>query len=326
MANHLSNNSAVKTRFIVLSDTHGHALPPSVLGMQADVVIHSGDLTENSTLAELKTTIQSLKSIDAPLKLVIAGNHDFSLDNDAFESKLVEADRVAGGTIDRDLVRHEYGDMGEARMLLLSEAGDGGITFLDEGNYSFSLNNGAQLRVYASPFTPSSDSSAGWAFQYQDRHEFDIHQDTNVVMTHGPPHGIFDRTLDRKRIGCPELFAAVARRQPLMHCFGHVHNGWGAKVVAWKSQLSEPPSHFTAIDHEHSALIDSLARSHGSDMGNIETMTAIVRSGVRETSHYGRKDGEVIGQGKTLFVNASIMGDEGSQLPWVVDLMLPLIQ
>ncbi|KAG5985008.1 hypothetical protein E4U55_002115 [Claviceps digitariae] len=309
----------VKTRFIVLSDTHGSALPPSLQGMQADVVIHSGDLTEHSLLSELNTTIQSLKSINAPVKLIIAGNHDFSLDDDAFASKLAEADRVAG-TIDRDLIKQEFGDLGEARRILL-EARGSGITFLDEGNCSISLDNGAQLRVYASPYTPSSDSSGGWAFQYQNRHDFDIHPDTNVVVTHGPPHGIFDRTLDKKRIGCPQLFAAVARQQPLMHCFGHVHNGWGAKVVAWKTELSDSPCHFTDIDHENSVLIDSLARSHGSDAGDTAATSQLGRS-VRETSHCGQEE-VILGQGKTLFVNSSVTGDEGSQLPWVVDLMLP---
>ncbi|KAG6013370.1 hypothetical protein E4U43_007328 [Claviceps pusilla] len=312
MAN--SPTTSIKTRFIVLSDTHGSPIPPSLQGRQADVVIHTGDLTEHSTLSEFKTTIESLRTIDAPVKLILAGNHDFSLDSPALESKLAEADRVAGGPVDRDLVAREFGNAGDARALLL-EARHRGITFLEEGNSSIRLDNGALLRVYASPYTPCHDGSAGWAFQYQDRHDFDIDPATQIVMTHGPPHGIFDRSPDGKRLGCPALFAAVARQQPLMHCFGHVHGGWGAKVVAWKAPASDSPSHFTDIDHEQSVLIGSLARARG-DPG------AELGSGVRETSHCGGED-EVVGQGKTLFVNASITGDEGSQLPWVVDLMVP---
>lgn len=215
------------------------------------MVIHCGDLTQQSKLKEFRTAIRLLKSIDAPLKLVIAGNHDFTLDTPMFRSK-IEKVRTS---IYRKLIEREYGVLGEARKLL-DEAAKEGITFLNEGTHHFTLANGAHLTVYASPYTPSINN---WGFQYDPRqgHEWPIKKDVDIVMTHGPPLGIFNLQGSR-RIGCPKLFQAVANAKPLMHCFGHVHNNWGARLVRWREKMPNPPSHFTAIKNKESVTIETL--------------------------------------------------------------------
>jgi len=120
----------------------------------ADVAIHCGDLTTQSQLHEYKASIRLLQSINAPLKLVIAGNHDFTMDIQVFHKKVAEAQ-----PIERELIEQGYGHDGEAKRL--SE--DSWITFFDEGVYSFHLQNGALLTIYASPYTPSLGD---WGFQY----------------------------------------------------------------------------------------------------------------------------------------------------------------
>ncbi|POR38481.1 Uncharacterized protein TPAR_01335 [Tolypocladium paradoxum] len=249
----------IKTRFLILSDTHGQQFDPP--NYSVDVVSHCGDLTEHSKIDEYLTTIRLLGEIDAPLKLVIPGNHDFTLDPPIFKQKLQEAERVAGEPLNTDLVKQEFGDYGESRALFaLQYARERGVTLLDEGTHTFSLANGAKLKIYASPFTPSNHDSSDWAFQYRDSHNFEIEAGTDIAITHGPPRGIMDVTREKKRIGCPNLFAAIARAQPRVHCFGHVHDGWGAKVVAWRPQISEHPSHFNDIDNGKSVVIESLAK------------------------------------------------------------------
>lgn len=57
-----------------------------------------------------------------------------------------------------------------------------------------------------------------------------------MVITHGPPHGILDDTPSKKHSGDPSLFAAVAMARPRLHCFGHVHGGWGATLVRWRDE------------------------------------------------------------------------------------------
>lgn len=144
-------DTPIKTRFFIISDTHGEDLA-SRLTEPVDVVIHCGDLTEHSKLDEFGQAIRLLKSIDAPLKLVIAGNHDWTLDDTLYEEKLVES-KFKPPKEDQ-AVRKAFGDFGEARALFEAER-SAGIVFLDEGTHDFQLANGSSLRVYASPFTPS---------------------------------------------------------------------------------------------------------------------------------------------------------------------------
>ncbi|KAI7479877.1 hypothetical protein KC351_g7301 [Hortaea werneckii] len=150
-----------------MSDTHGEEMKYKCVA-DADVAIHCGDLTEESELHEFKTTLQTLKSIRAPLKLVIAGNHDFTLDVPAFKSKLAAIDPP----LDDALVKREYGTFGEARALFESEeAKAAGIHLLHEGTHTFQLANGSTLTVFASPYTCSL--SADWGFQYRPDEEHD---------------------------------------------------------------------------------------------------------------------------------------------------------
>ena len=79
--------STIMTRFLIISDTHGQPLR-NLPNEQVDVAIHCGDLTEESKLAELKTTLDLLTKLNAPLKLIIAGYHDWTLDTPVFEQKL----------------------------------------------------------------------------------------------------------------------------------------------------------------------------------------------------------------------------------------------
>ncbi|SPJ85853.1 uncharacterized protein FTOL_11636 [Fusarium torulosum] len=320
-------SSLINTRFLIISDTHGSRFKDRAEPLErADVAIHCGDLTDDSKLHSFKEAIQLLKGINAPIKIIIAGNHDFSLDDSAFKEKISEASRLAQEDLNQD-IKKEYGNYGDAKRLLL-EARDHGIVFLEEGSHQITLQNGALLRLYSSPYTPATGDSSDWGFQYNGAHDFNIEKGTDIAITHGPPHGIMDMTRGRKRIGCPQLFRAIARAQPRLHCFGHVHNSWGAKLVSWRAQISDNPSHFTDIDHEKSSVIESLSRLKGSKLESPQDKKA------REDSielyksqrccisrHCGHE--KPLGSGKTLFVNASLMGDDGlSQYPWLIDIEL----
>lgn len=300
----------VKTRFLVISDTHGRDSIPSS-NEPADVAIHCGDLTMGSTLQEFHGAIKLLKQINAPLKLVIAGNHDFTLDPPAFQNKIREARRLQN--IDPLLIEKEYGYCGQVRELFdhVDAKEKSGIRLLEEGTHYLNLQNGASLTVYASPYTPSFGE---WGFQYSphEGHEFAI-GNVDLVMTHGPPRGVLDNTISGQRTGCEQLFGRVARSRPQMHCFGHIHGSWGAKLVAWRKTISEKPSHLTDIDNGQSTVIEKLSN--------------IKASGPRAyylTSHCA-DDANPLQHGRhTLFVNAAIEGSDDfpSHPTWLVDLDL----
>jgi hypothetical protein len=241
---------------------------------------------------------------------------------------------------DADLVKRTYGDFGEARAMFESDAAiAAGVVFLDEGNYTFDLANGASLSVYASPYTASK--SCTWGFQYRpsadgNDHAWDIKPDTDIAVTHSPPHGVLDYTDHKTRAGSPSLFAAIARAKPKMHCFGHIHEAWGAKIVGWRpadnvnpeSEIgSTPPTHFTAIDNDRSNLIESLASLR---VGRFDTPVSAAEKAARRQRYDDQGCCPVtqrLEDDQTLFVNAAIEGPaEGvQQHPWVVELDLPAL-
>lgn len=146
-------SNQVKTRFLILSDTHSsdpaqntnENAPYRPPLPKADVVLHCGDLTMIGYLDEYERALCMLENIDADLKLVIAGNHDISLDEEYFQ-------RMGPSRHGKHL---ELDTPQRAREMWTGErARKAGITYLDEGTYSFVLKNGARLGVYASPYQP----------------------------------------------------------------------------------------------------------------------------------------------------------------------------
>jgi Icc-related predicted phosphoesterase len=84
------------------------------------------------------------------------------------------------------------------------------------------------LRIYGSPHQPSY---GGWAFNLDRgpaiKAKWDlIPNDLDILITHGPPMGILDKDL-----GCKDLLDAVIVKKPKIHIFGHIHEGYGVKVL-----------------------------------------------------------------------------------------------
>ena len=243
-------SNKVRTSVMIISDTHEHT--PNITGMHpVDVLLHTGDLTNFGDLEALRASIEMLSIIPAELKLVIAGNHDISLD---------PIRRVENMTDDEYAKLHQ-----EALGIITGEkAKSNNIQYLSEGTYNFSLKNGANFTVYASPYTPRS---GGWAFPYEPTDDrFNDAKQTapnrtsiatspippgvDIVMTHGPPHSILDQ-VDGQNLGCPNLLRAVSRVKPLMHCFGHIHEGHGANFVTWNRDGSvKNPKAATPLETE----------------------------------------------------------------------------
>ncbi|WPG98666.1 Hypothetical protein R9X50_00145900 [Acrodontium crateriforme] len=326
----MASTTDIQTRFLIISDTHGqefpHELKPQV---GVDVAIHCGDITQSSTLEEFKTGLRLLGDINAPLKLIISGNHEFSLDTPIFKKRISEV----SGNITAEDIKKGFGDFGEARQLF-ETAKSKGIVFLDEGIYHFNLQNGASLTVYASPHTPSMSALDEGAFQYdkeQDHsRQWPVEPNVDIIITHGPPKGIFDRALDSddkmKSIGSASLFAAIFQSRPKMHCFGHVHRAWGAKLVTWRNVAVDRPSHLNAIDNEASHVVETLdsllSTPFDSALDAVRKRRKLERFLSRRccTVEDMPKAGE-----QTLFINAAIEGDECQpmHLPWVATIGLP---
>ena len=300
-------SSGVKTRILVLSDTHTALPDPAGSRSQpyrwplptADILIHAGDLTGNSSVTQHELALELLTKVDADLKIVIPGNHDMTLHRE-----------YCRGTPEAFCRRYDDETLDKIEQMYRGEeAQAAGIVYLVEGEMTFALKNGATFTIYANAWQPEF---CNWAFGYpreQDRFnpspagaEFQAPHPVpdngiDIMITHGPPLHILDKTRTGEDVGCEHLRRAVERVKPRLHCFGHIHEDWGAVVKDWtkeerdsEDQIECPPQ--DELVEKMSAYYDATGLQPGKE---------------------------------TLFVNASIMTVryKPSQAPWVVDLILP---
>lgn len=287
-------DTASPTRFLILSDTHSITPAFSSNIPEVDVVLHCGDLTEQGAEKEHRNTRALLCKLKAELKLVIAGNHDLTLDKEVCTrfGVMPLCERV------HEIWTDEY-------------AKSQGIRYLTEGTHTFELSSGVTFTVYASPYTPRYGGE--WAFQYPskmdrwdpqkaaDSQAIPNNEVVDIVMTHGPPALILDRAKNGSG-GCEHLLRSIRRTRPLLHCFGHIHESFGAQVVDWQ-------------DDKEKTNEDGF-EAHPKDWVGPNQM---MRSG------FLKKDGGgLTRREQTLFVNAAILDEhhKPTRVPWIVDLQL----
>jgi len=136
----------VKTRILIISDTHSTSLAPASSSQpfrhplpSADVLIHCGDLTMEGLTSEYHKTLDMLASIDAPIKLIIAGNHDRTLD----KTWMRNHERLLWG-------KKWEETYDEAREMWVGKEGRAvreGVRMLEEGIHEVEVGNGAVLKV-----------------------------------------------------------------------------------------------------------------------------------------------------------------------------------
>ena len=135
----------VKTRLCMISDTHTRA--PLTAGLtssayreplpKADILLHAGDITMIGRVEEYEKMIDVLTKAEAELKIVIAGNHDITLDEDFYH----ESGRAR-------MHRYKAEDLNAVRELWTgAKAREASIVYLEEGIRTFSLSNGARFTV-----------------------------------------------------------------------------------------------------------------------------------------------------------------------------------
>lgn len=175
---------------VAISDTHG--MHDRVKLPKGDVLIHAGDFCNSGSLADLERFVEWLGKQPFERKLVVAGNHDKILEKQPEYSQLFEkigADYLFDSAIVID-----------------------GIKF------------------YGSPFQPAF---CDWAFNLPRGGEelknvwAKIPDDTDVLITHSPPHGILDRNSIGEHCGCEHLRDRVWEVKPKYHVFGHLHESSG---------------------------------------------------------------------------------------------------
>ena len=84
---------------------------------------------------------------------------------------------------------------------------------------------------------PSAGESLSWAclrlsdFERQIDLYSGIPNDTDILMSHGPPFGILDRIArNRQSVGCEMLLQRTQAIKPRMHVWGHIHEDRGVQI------------------------------------------------------------------------------------------------
>jgi Icc-related predicted phosphoesterase len=174
-------------RIVLVSDTHGYHTLTTV--PDGDVLVHAGDLCRHGGLEDVEDFDRWLGTLPHPHKVVICGNHDW-----CFQEKPDEARRR----------------LTNATYLQDAACEIGGLTF------------------YGSPWTPLFFD---WAFMLPDAElaaKWALIPDrVDVLITHGPPHGVLDWTNRKEHAGSATLFDRVMKVKPRLHVFGHIHEAAG---------------------------------------------------------------------------------------------------
>ncbi|KAI4864942.1 Metallo-dependent phosphatase [Hypoxylon rubiginosum] len=210
-----------RTRFVCISDTHNC----TVKLPKGDVLIHCGDLTNEGSFSELSKQVAWLEKADFECKLVIAGNHDLTLDTDSYEQY--------GNYFHNNTPQNPIGCQ---KLLTESES----LTYLQHESRTIKLTSpsgpGTTFDVFGSPYVPACGN---WAFQYDhtdaaaEKIWQDIPLSTDILVTHTPAHTHRDENRYRVAAGCEILRQAMWRVRPRIALCGHVHDARGVERVRW---------------------------------------------------------------------------------------------
>lgn len=174
-------------KITVTSDLHGYY--PKTSG--GDLLIIAGDLTSDNSQKAWCEFFRWVYAQRYKKIVMIAGNHD---------ETLTRASIIEGGR----------------------------LTYLEDSGYEFE-----GLKIWGSPWSlwfyginPYCKAFTGSESDLRKKYAL-IPDDIDVLITHGPPYGILDKTKEGNHVGSTQLVDALLRIQPRLNIFGHIHEAYG---------------------------------------------------------------------------------------------------
>ena len=184
-----------------ISDTHTKHDKVNGFLPGGDILIHAGDLTGRGYLNEIDDFLKWFDKIDNyDTKIFIAGNHDFGFEDNPNQIKSL-------------LTEYKTVDYLQDDLLLVGK-----------GDYE------DMIKIWGTPWQPEFHN---WAFNLPRgeklKEKWDmIPTNTDILITHGPPHGKLDYVpYSNMNVGCEELIKRVNEIKPKINVFGHIHEGYG---------------------------------------------------------------------------------------------------
>jgi len=177
-------------RIVCISDTHGYHRKLDL--PEGDILVHAGDFSRGrGSIDQVADFNDWLGELPYDHIVITSGNHDFPLERDLplCRGMLTNCHLLMGEEVIIDGLKF-YGDPHQPWF----------------HNWAFNLPRGEKL-------------AAVWA---------NIPDDTDVLITHGPPKGVLDHTYwDNENVGCEALAERVIQVCPKVHVFGHIHEARG---------------------------------------------------------------------------------------------------
>lgn len=181
-----------------ISDTHLRHAHFTLKG--GDILIHSGDALSSGGIGEVYRFLDWFADQDYSYLIYVPGNHD----------RIFEWNP--------ELMKEEC----QKRNIIL---------LIDE---QVEVEG---IKIWGSPITPWFYD---WAFNRHrgepiKKHWDLIPEDTEILITHGPPHGIRDFVPryhgNFENVGCADLLAKIYQTQIKLHVFGHIHYAAGVQYT-----------------------------------------------------------------------------------------------
>lgn len=189
-------------KLVAISDTHN--LHEKVIIPECDILIHAGDWTSMGYYWEVSAFAKWLNKQPAKYIVITPGNHEVTFEKELPLSKTWILDNCPRAHILIDNLVEIEG-----------------------------------LKIYGSPYTPFFNN---WAFNLYPGEELirkwnQIPEGMDVIITHGPVHGILDElarvdgTPSGHHVGSIDLFNRLQVLKPRVHICGHIHTHGGSFKV-----------------------------------------------------------------------------------------------
>ncbi len=193
----------------LLSDTHNRHNRFKCEG--GDILLHAGDCSGRGKRDEVLQFLDWYADQDYSNLIMIPGNHDF-----IFETN--------------------FGEMKK-------ECNDRNITLLNDSGVTVE-----GIKIWGSPVQPHFNDWAFNRFRGSDikKHWDLIPEDTEILITHGPPYEILDEVTNvmgdsyrvPQYVGCQDLMDKLEKTQVKLHVFGHIHEGRGIKYAGQRTYVN----------------------------------------------------------------------------------------
>ena len=177
-------------KIVFISDTHNQHR--DLVLPVGDMILHGGDVSNKGSKEEIQDFLDWFSSLPYKYKIFIAGNHDRYMETASQE---------------------EIQELIQDNIIYLN---DSGIEI--EG-----------INIWGSPIQPWFYD---FAFNRQRGAEIAKHwalipENTDLLLTHGPPFKIMDKTFTGLEVGCEDLVKAIDQLNIKVHMFGHIHEAYG---------------------------------------------------------------------------------------------------